>query len=94
LAIPPAIKHHVRTLPQGVFSNMDLEVEEIKFHGDKADAFVRFQSPNVTGLVIRQRYVLRKVGEQWQVESRQPANGAGKAPPPTSPTSRASLRLT
>ena len=93
LAIPPAIKHHVRNLPQGVFSNMDLEVEEVKFHGDTADAYVRFQSPNVTGLVIRQRYVLRKAGEQWQVESRQPANGAGKAPPPPMPPSRASLRL-
>ncbi len=93
LAIPPAIKNHVRNLPQGVFSNMDLEVEEVKFHGDTAEAYVRFQSSNVTGLVIRQRYVLRKAGGQWQVESRQPANGAGKAPPPPLPTSRASMRL-
>jgi len=93
LAIPPAIKNHVRNLPQGVFSNMDLEVEEVKFHGDTAEAYVRFQSSNVMGLVIRQRYGLRKAGGQWQVESRQPANGAGKAPPPPLPTSRASMRL-
>jgi hypothetical protein len=94
LAIPPAIKNHVRNLPQGVFSNMDLEVEEVKFHCDTAEAYVRFQSPNVAGLVIRQRYVLRKAGEQWQVESRQPANGAGKAPPPPLPGRRPSLRFT
>ena len=81
LAIPPAIRDHVRTLPQGVFSNMDFEVEEVKFHDDTAEAYVRFQSPNVSELVIRQRYFLRKCGHQWQVESRQPANGASKLPP-------------
>jgi hypothetical protein len=94
LAIPPVIKDHVRNLPQGVFHNMDLEVEEVKFHGDTAEAYVRFQSPNVTELVIRQRYVLRKSGDQWQVESRQPANGAAKAPPQPLPTGRAPMRLT
>ena len=93
LAIPPVIKNHVRNLPQGVFSNMDLEVEEVKFHGDTAEAYVRFQSPNVTELVIRQRYVLRKSGDHWQVESRQPANGAGKALPHPLPTGRPSMQL-
>ena len=82
LAIPPAIKNHVRNLPQGVFNNMDLEVDEVKFYGETADAFVRFKSSNVTGLVIRQRYHLRKSGDHWEVESRQPANGASKTPPP------------
>lgn len=82
LAIPPAIKNHVRNLPQGVFNNMELEVEEVKFRGDSAEAYVRFKSPNVTGLVIRQRYTLRKSGDHWEVESRQPANGTGKVPPP------------
>jgi hypothetical protein len=93
MAIPPVIKNHVRNLPQGVFSNMDLEVEEVKFQGDTAEAYVRFQSPNVTELVIRQRYVLRKSGEDWQVESRQPANGAAKAPPHALPSNRPPMRL-
>jgi hypothetical protein len=93
LAIPPVIKNHVRTLPQGVFNNMDLEVEEVKFHGDTAEAYVKFQSPNVTELVIRQRYVLRKSGDQWQVESRQPANGGGNAPPHSLPTCQPPMRL-
>lgn len=94
LAIPPAIKDHVRNLPQGVFSNMDLEVEEVKFHGDSAEAYVRFQSPTVTELVIRQRYVLRKSRDHWQVESRQPANGGSKAPPHSQPAGRAPMQLT
>jgi hypothetical protein len=93
LAIPPVIKNHVRNLPQGVFSNMDLEVEEVKFHGNTAEAYVRFQSPNVTELVIHQRYVLRKSGDHWQVESRQPANGASKALPHPISTGRPSMQL-
>jgi hypothetical protein len=79
LAIPPAIKQHVGSLPQGVFSNMKLVVERVTFQGDTADAHVRFQSPNVAELVIRQRYVLRKSGDHWQVESLQPANGESTA---------------
>jgi len=94
LAIPPAIKNHVRSLPQGVFNNMDLEVEEVKFHGETADAYVRFRSSNVTGLVIRQRYFLRKSGDHWEVESREPANGAGKAPPQYQPADGPQMRLT
>jgi hypothetical protein len=93
LAIPPVIKDHVRNLPQGVFHNMDLEVEEVKFQGDTAEAYVRFQSPNVTELIIRQRYVLRKSGDHWQVESRQPANGGGKPLIPSLPTRQPSMRL-
>jgi hypothetical protein len=91
LAIPPAIKDHVRSLPPGIFSNMELEVEEVRFNGDTAEAEVRFQSPNVTELIIRQRYVLRKCGDQWQVES---ANGERKVPPHSLPAGRASMRLT
>jgi hypothetical protein len=81
LAIPPAIQTHVRSLPQGVFHNMDLELEEVKFHGDTADAYVRFKSSSVSGLVIRQHYALRKSGDEWEVESRQPANGGAIHPP-------------
>jgi hypothetical protein len=93
LAIPPAIKDHVRNLPQGVFSNMDLEVEEVKFEGDTAEAYVRFQSPNVTELVIRQRYFLRKSGEKWQVQSRQPVNGGGNPLAHSLPGERPALRM-
>lgn len=93
-AIPPAIQNHVRNLAQDVFSNMDLEVEEVKFDGDIAEAFVRFKSSNVTGLVIRQRYLLRKSGHHWEVESRQSLNGTVKAPLPFEPSARLPMQLT
>lgn len=94
MAIPPVIKEHVRSLPQGVFSNMDLEVEEVRFHGDSAEAYVRFQSPSVTELVLRQRYLLRQSGGRWQVESRRPANGSCKAPPQRLPAPPPPMHLT
>ena len=94
LAIPPAIEHHVRNLPQGVFSNMDLEVEEVKFHGHTAEAYVRFRSSNVSGLVIRQCYLLKRLGDHWEVESRKPANGASKSIPQFQPAIRPELRAT
>ncbi len=78
--IPSAITDHVRNLPQGVFNNMELEVEQVKFKDDTAEAYVRFHSPSVKELVIRQRYLLRRSAGSWLVESRQPANGGSKAP--------------
>jgi hypothetical protein len=92
LAIPPAIKEHVRNLPQGAFSNMDLEVEQVKFQGDTAEAYVKFQSPNVRELAIRQRYVLRKSRGHWEVESRQPANGGSKISSYSIPSVRPPIR--
>jgi len=86
LGIPPVIKEHVRNLPQGAFSNMDLEIERVKFNGDAAEAYVKFQSPHVKELIIRQRYTLRKSGATWEVESRQPANGGSKIPTYSIPT--------
>ncbi|MFZ0964583.1 MAG: hypothetical protein WAO35_27305 [Terriglobia bacterium] len=69
LAIPSEIEGHIRNLPQGAFSNMNLEVEEVKFIKDIAEACVKFQSPHGKELAIRQRYILRKSGGQWKVES-------------------------
>lgn len=71
LAVRPAISHHVHNTPQGLFANMQLEVEDVKFQGDRAEAYVKFQSLNVTELIFRQRYVLRKSGDQWKVETRE-----------------------
>jgi hypothetical protein len=92
-AIPPAIKDHLRNLPQGVLNNMDLEIEEIEFHGDMAQASVRFRSPNVSELIIRQRYVLRKSGDHWQVESRQPADAVDNRPPLPAMPERAPMQF-
>ena len=80
MEIPAAIEEHVRNLPQGAFSNMDLEIEQVKFDGNSAEAYVRFRSSLVRELAIRQCYHLRKSKGHWHVESRQPANGGSKTP--------------
>ena len=80
LGIPSIIADHVRNLPHGAFSNMDLEIERVNFNGETADAFVKFKSSHVKELAIRQRYVLRKSGGQWEVESRRPTNGSSMEP--------------
>jgi hypothetical protein len=78
LAVPPAIKDRIRNLLQPDFGDMHLEVEEVKLHGDTAEAYVTFQSPSVKELAIHQRYVLKKARGQWEVDCRQPSNGEGK----------------
>jgi hypothetical protein len=79
LAIPSAIADYVRDLPQGDLSNTNMEVEQVKFVEDTAEADVKFQSPHMKE-AIRQRYTLRKSGGQWKVESQQPPNGGSKVP--------------
>ncbi len=93
LVISPAIRTHLQTLPQEMFSNMALEVEAVTFHGDTAEAAVKFQSSKVFGLVIRRRYLLRKSDGQWQVESRKPSIGAGHAPQAPAHSEPPSLQL-
>jgi hypothetical protein len=80
LAIPSVIADHIKNSPHGAFSNMDLEVERVNFNGEIADVLVKFKSPNVKELAIRQRYVLRKSGERWEVDSQYPANGPSRGP--------------
>jgi hypothetical protein len=80
LAVSSVIEDHVRKFPHGAFSNMNLEVERVNFSGETAEAYVKFKSPHVKELAISQRYTLRKSGAQWEVESRQPANGSSKVP--------------
>lgn len=79
LAIPSAIADYVRDLPQGDLSNTNMEVEQVTFVADTAEADVKFQSPHMKE-TIRQRYTLRKSGGQWKVESQQPPNGGSKVP--------------
>jgi hypothetical protein len=78
LATPPAIRERIRNLLQPDFGDMRLEVEQVKLHGDTADAYVKFQSPSAKELAIHQHYVLKKSHGQWEVASSQPSNGESK----------------
>jgi len=72
--ITSIIEDHVRKFPDGVFGDMSLEIGRVNVSGENAEALVMFKSPQVKELAISQRYLLRKSGGRWKVESRQPAN--------------------
>ena len=96
-AIQSAIERHLQGQSNVMLNNMNVEVQDVKFDGDHARAQVNFRSKQSPDLVVARQYVLKRVGEQWQVESSSSPGGMGSphggampaqpgAPPP--PTSR------
>jgi hypothetical protein len=49
--------------------NMNMEVNDVRFTGDTADAQVRFVSTESPQAFVVIRYQLRKEGGKWQVQS-------------------------
>ncbi len=86
--VQEAIEEHLRQRTSGVAAqNMTMEIGEVTFSGDTAQAQVTFRSkqpPNVSVGVV---YKLHKVGDGWQVDSASAAsmhgsNAPGGAPMP------------
>jgi hypothetical protein len=74
-AIQAAIEAHLKQRPGLALSNMTTEVQEVKFDGDKATAQVVYQSKEAPDLKVEVRYVLRRQGNHWEVESSTPVRG-------------------
>jgi hypothetical protein len=74
-----------------MLTNLTLEVQDVTFTGDTAQAEVKFRSKQSPNLVVGVRYLLRRVGDRWQVESSSPSSGMGASPhsgaaaPPAAP---------
>ncbi len=79
-AVRQAIEAHLKERSNLLMANMTVEVQEVNFSGDRAEALVRYQSKQAPDLAVRVRYVLRKVGEHWEVESSSRAGGMPGAP--------------
>jgi hypothetical protein len=79
-AVRAAIETHLKERQNLLLSNLTLEVQEIKFSGDTAQAEVRFRSKESPDLVVSVRYGLRKGDQGWKVESSSPAQGMGGIP--------------
>jgi len=91
-AVQEAIDAHLKQRADLMMSGMTTEVLNVQFHGDTADADVRFQSKQSAAMSVTIRYTLRKAGDHWEVASSSQAHGGmGTNPhamPPTSaPTS-------
>jgi len=76
-AIQQAIEQHLQKQSSVLFSNMTVEVQDVKFEGDRANADVKFRSKQAPDLVVGRHYVLRRVNGEWQVESSASPGGMG-----------------
>jgi len=95
-AVQEAIEEHLRQQSNVVLQNMTVEVGEVAFLGDTAEAQVRFRSKQAPNLAVGVEYKLRRSGNGWKVESTSSASMGGAsphsntaapaAPPSTNPT--------
>jgi uncharacterized protein YhdP len=94
--VQEAIEEHLRQQPNVVFQNMTVEVGDVTFNGDTAEAQVKFRSKQAPDLAVGMVYKLRRAGNGWQVVSTSTASMPGTSPhggaaapmppPSTSPT--------
>ena len=88
-AVQAAVEAHLQQRQNLMLANMTLEVQDIKFTGDMAQADVKFRSKQSPNIVVDVRYTLRRAGDRWQVESSSPSSGMDASPHggPTAPSS-------
>lgn len=76
-AVTEAIHAHLGKQRGLALNNMKTKVESVSIQGDTAEAQVRFQSTQKPELAVAMRYILRRAGGQWEVESSSPVVGMG-----------------
>jgi hypothetical protein len=79
-AVQKAIETYLAQRQNLMLANMNLEVEDVKFAGDTAEAEVKFRSKQSADLVVGVHYKLKLDGDRWQVESSNPSGGMGGSP--------------
>ncbi len=79
-AIQEAIERHLQTQRNIAFSNMTLEVQNVKYAGDKADAEVKFRSKQSPDVAVSVHYTLQRSGDSWEVISTSSGSGMGGNP--------------
>ena len=78
-AVQAAIEAHLAQRQNLMLANMTVEVQDVKFKDDTAEAQVNFRSKQASDLVVGVRYLLRRSGDTWKVESSSPTSGMGGA---------------
>ncbi len=68
-SVRAAIESHLQQRQGLMMTNMTLEVSDVKFSGDTADADVKFRSKQSPDLFVSVHYKLRRASDHWQVES-------------------------
>jgi len=79
-AVQAAIEQYLQKQSNIAMNNMTLEMGDVKFQGDRADAEVKFHSKQAPSLAVGVHYVLRRAGDQWEVQSSSASSGMGGNP--------------
>jgi hypothetical protein len=79
-AVQEAIEEHLKQQPNVVFQNMTVEVGEVAFSGDTAEAQVKFRSKQAPNMAVGVQYKLRRSGNGWKVESTSTTSMPGTTP--------------
>jgi len=79
-AVQEAIEEHLKQQSNVVLQNMTVEVGDVTFNGDNAEAQVKFRSKQAPNLAVGMLYKLRRAGNGWQVESTSTAAMPGTSP--------------
>ena len=79
-AVQEAIAKHLKQRPSVASQNMTMELGEITFDGDTAQAQVKFRSKQAPDVAVGVLYKLRRVGNGWQVVSTSAATMPGTSP--------------
>ena len=79
-AVQEAIEEHLKQQPNVVFQNMTVEVGDVAFSGDTAEAQVKFRSKQAPNMAVGVQYKLRRSGNGWKVESTSTASMPGTTP--------------
>ncbi len=89
-AVQKAVEPYHAQRENLMLANMNMEVAEVKFEGDTAEAEVRFRSKQSASLAVTVHYKLKRTAAGWQVESSTSAGGGATSPhgamEPTAPT--------
>ena len=79
-AVQEAIEEHLKQQPNVVLQNMTMEVGNVAFVGDTAEAEVKFRSKQAPNLAVGVEYKLRRSGNGWKVESTSSTSMGGANP--------------
>ena len=79
-ALQAGIERYLQKQSKIALSNMTMEIQDVKFQGDRAEAQVKFRSKQAPDLAVGVHYVLRRAGDEWEVQSSSAAGGMGGNP--------------
>jgi len=79
-AVQEAIEEHLKQRSNVVFQNMTMELGDVAFSGDTAEAQVKFRSKQAPDLAVGVQYKLRRSGNGWKVESTSSTSMSGTTP--------------